>query len=79
MQLDAFDSIGEPPNCWQRAVTETSMPDNDIFLVYFLPNARVYLSILDRIQCIENHSGRCGKGGSENKLTVDQWRLVDKY
>ena len=31
MQLDFFDSIGEPLNCWQREMTETSMADKDIF------------------------------------------------
>ena len=49
-----------------------SMPDKDSFLINCLPNARVYLSIVDLIQCIENHCSRCERRDSENDSTVDQ-------
>jgi hypothetical protein len=54
MELDAVGSIGELSNCSQREMTETSMPDKDVFLINLLADARVYLSILNLIQCIEN-------------------------
>ena len=82
MQLDTFDSIGERQNCCQRVMTEMSMPDKNIFVINSLPNARVYLSVLNLIMFIKNHQscwGRCGRGGSNNEATVDQWRMVDKY
>jgi hypothetical protein len=66
MYLDASDSVAEPLNCWQREMTETSMPGKDIFQVNFLPNASVYLTIVVRIQCIENHRVQLGRISPEN-------------